>query len=275
MVETPRDEPGQEVPAKKIYPRSVSQLKLYRQCSLSWKFQKFDKIKNQPAAWLPQGTSFGYVAELWEKTGRSSDIEWQKIVYFDKFDEEIEKYKEIQPDLNQWLTMGRTKIQNDIDNRRERGWEQWERYRDRALTEDWLPWELPDGTPAAEVKFALETPFGLLRGAVDLVKEWKDGEITVNDLKTGNREKSAIQLAIYRLVLNEIFGLDITRGSFYYAKDDTYSDMLDLTSLDDEYLKGEFEAMERGIDNRVFNANVGDHCALCPAKNNCKEYNSI
>lgn len=275
MEVTDRQEPGNEIPIKKVYPRSVSQLKLYRQCSLSWKFQKFDKIKNQPAAWLPQGTAFGYVAEVWEKSNRLMQIPQQREIYFDKFDEEINKYKEIQPDLNQWLTMGRTKIQNDIDNRRERGWEQWERYRDRALTEEWRPWELPDGTPGAEVKFALETPFGLLRGAVDLVKEWPTGEITVNDLKTGNREKSSIQLAIYRLVLNEIFGLDITRGSFYYAKDDTYSDMLDLTSLDNEYLKGEFESMERGIDNRVFNANVGDHCALCPAKNNCKEYNSI
>jgi putative RecB family exonuclease len=272
---TPTDEPDQPITPKKIYPRSVSQLKLYRQCSLSWKFQKFDKIKNQPAAWLPQGTAFGYVAEMWERTGRTTDLEWQNMVYFDKFDSEMDAYKEVQPDLSKWLTIGRTRIENDITARRQRGWDQWEVYRDRALREAWRPWEMPDGTPAVEVDFFVDLGFGPIRGKIDLVKEWPDGDVTVNDLKTGNREKTPLQLAVYAVALNEMFGLEVTKGSFYYAKDDTYSALIDLSNLDEEYLGGEFQAMERGIEARVFNANVGDHCVLCPAKNQCTEYNAM
>lgn len=291
LGETPTDEPDQlilpnpeggpwsEAP-KKVYPRSVSQLKLYRQCSLSWKLQKYDGIKNQPAAWLPQGTAFGYVAQVWEMSRREMTEVEQKEQYYDCFDEEVAKYKDVQPDLSKWLVMGRTKIENDLKNRRDRGWDQWVVYRDRAVREPWKVWEQPDGSPGVEVKFYIDLGFGPIRGAVDIVKEWPDATLSVNDLKTGNREKTAIQLAVYAVALNEQFelaaeGKAITRGSFYYAKDDTYSRQFDLTPLGLDHIREEFEAMERGIEARVFNANVGDHCGLCPAKGSCPEYNSV
>lgn len=285
--ETDRYDPGNEVvpnpegapwgearieAPKKVYPRSVSQLKLWRSCSLSWKFQKFDKEKSQPAAWLPQGTAFGYVAEQWELSLRVMPEMHQKEEYFQKFDEEMAGYQDVQPDLSKWLTVGRTKIETDIKNRRQRGWDQWVVYRDRVSRESWRPLELPDGSPAVEVRFAVDLGFGPLRGAVDLVKDWGDGPPTVNDLKTGNREKTPLQLAVYAVALNEMFGLDIVKGSFYYAKTDDYSPLYDLTTLDEDYLRGEFEAMERGIENRAFNANVGDACTLCPAKSKCTEW---
>lgn len=281
LCDTPTDEPDQLILAqpKKIYPKSLSGLKLYSTCSLSWKFQKFDGIKNQPAAWLPQGTAFGGVAEVWEKSFRYMTEVEQKEFYYNLFDSEILKYKEVQPDLTKWLTMGRTRIQTDIDNRRERGWDQWLVYRDRAMREagTWKVWELPDGTPAVEVSFNVDLGDDLIvRGYVDIVKEWiGSGELTVNDLKTGNREKSSRQLGVYRLALNEVFGAGITSGSFYYAKDDTYSRSFDLSVWTEDYLREQFTAMQKGIENRVFIANVGDFCGLCPAKAQCPDYNSV
>lgn len=262
----------------KEYPRSLSSLKLYSQCSMSWKYQKFDKVPEQPAAWLPQGTAFGRVAEMWEKTHRLMGSTVQEAMYYESFDAEVEKYKERQPDLKKWLTLPpSTKVENDIKNRRERGWNQWVTYRDRCIAEEneWRVWRTPDGEPAVEVSFRVDFGYGPIRGYVDIVKEWASGEITVDDLKTGNREKSTRQLGVYRLGLNEVFGLSINRGGFYYAKDNTYSKMYDLEVWTEDLLRDQFEAQERGIQNRVFIPNVGDFCALCPARNQCPDYNSI
>lgn len=272
MDETPREDPEQPITAPKIYFKSVSNLKLYRQCGLSWKKQKFDKVPYQPAAWLPQGTGVHKAYEAWELAGRDMTVEEVTDVYYRTYDEEIEKYKEQQPDLSKWLSVGRTSVQNDIVNRRERGAVQTATFIIRCVSEPWKPWELPDGSPAVEVSFNLDLGFGPVRGYIDLIKQWDNGDLTILDVKSGNREETALQLAVYAHAANETFGLDIYEGSWYYAKDDTYSDRIDLSKLTIEYLAGEFEAQERGIQNRVFNANPGKHCALCPARDECVEY---
>jgi RecB family exonuclease len=216
------------------------------------------------------------VSEEWERAFRDLTELELKEIYYESFDSEILKYKEVQPDLSKWLTMGRTRIQTDIDNRRERGWTQFQTYQRRAMEEPWKVWELPDGSPAVEVSFNVNLGEGLIvRGYVDIVKDWGGDRLTVNDLKTGNREKSSLQLGVYKVALNEVFGTDVKDGSFYYAKDDTYSKTFDLSVWSEEYLREKFEAMERGIDNRVFIANVGDFCGLCPAKAQCPDYNSV
>ncbi len=267
-----REDAEQTVVPQKVYYKSVSSLKLYRDCSLQWKYRKFDKVPYQPAAWLPQGTAFHAGYEYWEKAHR--DLTTQEVVdkYYEVFDSEMAKLKEEEPDLSKWLTVGRTGIAVDITNRRQRGADQTTAFILRASAEPWKPWSLPDGEPAVEVSFSLDLGFGPIRGYIDLIKDWENGDLTILDLKSGNRETTAIQLAVYAHAANETFGLDITSGSWYYAKDDTYSDRIDLTPLSIEYLAGEFEAQERGIANRVFNANPGSHCALCPARNQCVEY---
>lgn len=272
MESTPRDDPDQPIVAPKVYYKSISSLKLYRDCGLQWKKRKFDKVPSQPAAWLPQGTAFHGAYEGWEKSHRAMSVGDVTDLYHEIFDREMEKCKEEQPDLSKWLTVGRTTIAKDIENRKERGAVQTTAFIMRCLTEPWEPWELPDGSPAVEVSFDLDLGFGPLHGYVDLVKNWANGDLTILDLKTGNRETTALQLAVYMHAMNATFGLDITEGSWYYAKDDTYSDRIDLSRLTVDYLAGEFEAQERGIANKVFNANPGSHCALCPARNDCVEY---
>ncbi len=274
MDSTPRDEPDQVIPPPKVYARSVSQLKMYRQCGLQWKKVKFDKVPRQPAAWLAHGTAFGKTVEEWEISGRTISDTGLELVYNTSYDGEIERYLTEQPNTDLWLSVGRTKVENDIANRRERGLQQFFTYRDRVITEPWRPWELPDGAPAVEVGFYVDLGFGPIRAYIDLVKEWEDGRLVIVDFKTGNREKTALQLGVYRLLFNHTFGLDVTDGAWYYAKDDTWSEVIDLTPFSLEYVKSEFEAMERGINNRVFLANPGDHCALCPARGECIEVNA-
>jgi hypothetical protein len=267
-----------QIPPRKVYPKSISSLKTYRLCGRQWEEIRFNKISRQPAAWLPQGTAFHAGYEAWEKSRRTLTFSDVFTLYHESFDSELAKYEAEYPDKSQWLTMGRTKIDNDIKNRRERGYEQLEKYMIRCQKEekDWGVYELPDGEPALEVPFAVYlTPTILVKGYIDLIVEWKrNGMISVRDLKTGNREETALQLGMYAVAANELFGEEITWGDYYYAKDDTYSPLIHLERLDKEYFIREFEMMEAGIDNRIFLTNPGGHCALCPAQNICPEYGS-
>lgn len=264
-----------EEPKKKHY-TSVSSLKTWRKCSLQWKYTKFDKVQYQPAAWLAQGSAFGKAAEEWELAYRKMDQGQLTDIYLGSYSEEILRYKEKTPNLRDWLVMGRTTVEKDIETRRQRGLDQLLRYVERVLEEPWSIWELPDGRPGVEIGFDLDLGFGPIKGYVDLCKQWEDGSITVCDLKTGNREDTILQLKVYQLALNELFSLDITHGSYYYAKDDTYSDLVDLNaSMDLAYVQSQFEAMQRGIEARAFIANPGSGCALCAARNQCPEYRTI
>lgn len=272
-----------QIAAPKVYPKSISSLKMYRTCGRQWEEVKFNKISRQPAAWLPQGTAFHAVDEAWERSRRSLAEPVLRDMYYDTFDSELAKYKEEVPNLAQWLTVGRTKIENDIKARRERGWDQFLVFKARseAEAETWMPWEMPDGELALEVPFFLQLgddhhgrPL-YIRGYVDSIIYWpKTGQLTARDLKSGNREKTAIQLGVYSVAMSQQFGEEINFGEYYYSKDNTFSGQIDLRTFNREYLLREFIMMEKGIEARVFNTNPGDHCALCPAKGICPEYDS-
>jgi putative RecB family exonuclease len=266
-----------QVPPRRVYPRSVSSLKMYRLCGRQWEEVRFNKVPRQPAAWLPQGTGFHVGYEAWERSDRTLDKADWSLAYYTSFDEELAKYDLEYPDRNKWLTVGRTKIENDIANRRERGIEQLDRYIARCIEESdkWKVWRLPDDSPALEVSFAVYlTPTILVVGYIDVLVEWPNGMISVRDLKTGKREETALQLGMYAVAAKRLFEEEVTFGDFYYAKDDTYSPLIHLVNLDEDYFIREFEMMEKGIDGRIFLTNPGDHCALCPAQDICPEFGS-
>lgn len=255
--------------------RSVSQLLKYSRCSEDYRLSYVDKVTSwRPAAWLAQGTAFHETVQQYEESGRYPEFDFG-LTYELVYDREIESFKAREPDLALWLKAPKTSTQDDIAARRIRGVEQLKNYVQFTV-------DSPFGIkPIDDFNLGLELPFEvmigevLVKGAIDQVLLDFEG-VEVRDLKTGNRESAFIQLGVYVLVVEKIFGWPVTKASFYYAKDNKVVTLSrkDLDRYDEGYLSELFSSLEKGIQNKIFIPNPGGHCTLCPVKDNCREMGS-
>lgn len=183
--------------------------------------------------------------------------------------------KQRQPDLKQWQHAFKISTENDIEERKSKGLIQTEAYKVFAENDSFVIADVDDYTIGVEIEFEVMIGKVLVRGAIDQIILHPDG-YEVRDLKTGNREASPIQIGIYKVALEKIFDWPIVKGSFYYAKDSkvvTISQK-ELDRYDEAYLSELLEALETGIQHKVFIPNPGSHCTFCPVKDSCREIGS-
>ncbi len=252
--------------------RSVSQLNKYRSCPEMYRLSYIDKVSNfAPAAWLAQGTAFHEAVEAWENSGRSPGLDISQT-YVLSYDKQIEHMKNREPDLGKWLRAPKTKTEDDINNRRNRGIEQLQNYVDYAESSEFVIADIDEWTLATEIPFEIQIGKTLIKGAIDQILSLPDG-YEVRDLKTGNREQGIIQLAIYVLAVEKIFGWPVSKASYFYAKDGKVVTVSrqELDRYTESYLAELFDTLEEGIQSRVFMPNPGSHCLMCPVKKFCRE----
>lgn len=256
--------------------RSVSQLTKYASCSEQYRLSYVDKHDTfSPAAWLAQGTAFHVAIEGWEQAGRSELFDTCQA-FVVAYDAEIEAFKSRQPDMTKWSHSPRSKVEDDISNRRDRGVQQVKDYMTYASSNNFMIKEIDDYTLAIEVPFEVEIGGVTIKGAIDQILADPQG-VEVRDLKTGNREAAYLQLGIYAHVVEKAFGWPVVRASFYYAKDSKLVTLSrkELERYSEEYLTNLFQSLETGIQNNVFIPNPGDGCLFCPVKDYCREKGNL
>lgn len=256
--------------------RSVSQLTKYRECGELYRLTYVDKVGGwKPAAWLAQGKAFHEAIQQWEESGRSPRLDVASA-YRLSYDQHIAQMTQEEPNLNNWLKALRVDTYADIANRREKGVEQVLGYVDYANNNEFQIADIDDYTLAIEMTFEVEIGNVLIKGAIDQVLVHPDG-YEVRDLKTGNRQSSALQLGVYKVALEKIFGWPVVKGSYYYAKDNKVLTIpkQEMDRWTEKYLAELFEELERGIDNKVFLPNPGGQCLMCSVKKFCRELGDL
>ena len=245
--------------------RSASQLKMFRTCEERYRLIKFERVPQQESAASVQGSAVHHAAEQWELSGRTINIGDTFDVEFDRL---LATTAERSP-TSEWRVWGKgSDVQKDIETRRTLGRGQAETLAITFQTKKIA--ELPDGTPAVEVRFELDLGPCIVVGSIDRIDD-HDGTMVVEDIKTGVREASPIQVGIYALAAREILGYDVWQGDFYYAKDGTYSPSYDLSRFTRAYLEDQFSIMEKKIEQRLLTPSPGGECFTCPVRTNCKE----
>jgi putative RecB family exonuclease len=210
--------------------------------------------------------------EEWEKSGRAMATEDVVDLAVADYDRRIAEQREIQPDDSGWLTGGRTKVQTDIDRRRDRVAAHTRGYIAYSLEHEheFRPAELPDGRPAVEVPWELEMNGVIVRGFTDLVLKWADGQHTIRDLKTGNKLPSdPLQLAFYALAWEKYFGDRIEYGDFYMCKNDLPTEMFYLGDYPEAVMAAWVEMMHRSERSGIYLPNGGDFCRVCTVRKYC------
>jgi len=263
---------------------SVSSLKSYTRCGKQWELERFTRPKPppSPAAWTARGIAVHDSLLDWEMADRDFDVVKR---YYEIYDETIERFKQEQPDYNLWTTTPRVKlVKTDIEKRRQDGLGQLKGYVEEAEV---APWEIAEDDQGLilERKFEVNLvnpvdPEDILpiRGAIDMVLHWPDGQRTIRDIKTGNPEFDLRQISSYGWVAQNHLGMqDILRGDYYHSKlnreGKPYGSQgmvrLDRTT---EYITKTYFDLSDNIQRKVFLPNPSQKtCQFCHVKNLCPE----
>ena len=256
----------------KQHRRSASQLESYLRCPEAYRLEKVVKAPQYPAAWLTQGIAFHDAIEKWERTGRTFPIETVVEWFVTAWNEQLAKQMEQEPNLSVWLTGGRTKPENDIKNRFERGQQQVMDYIAWALAteNEWRILDLGDHDLACEVEFDIQLQGVRVVGFIDQLIEWPNGTVTVRDLKTGTKlPPTARQLGIYKIAAKEVLDLDINWGDFYMSKNTAPTEPYDLSRFTPERVGRWFVNLDRSVMEGRFTPNPGDYCRICAVERFC------
>lgn len=250
--------------------RSVSQLKQYEQCPLSYKLDRIDKVWNRPAAWLDHGTAVHKAVEEFWKSGGVLTLEDAVGIASEAYSSGINRLLEETPNADVWFSSGRYRGFADIERRAEIVPEMVERfYQWAAAHPDYKVWEASDGTPGVEIGFDVEIGGVRVRGFIDLVMTDPEGRVVVVDVKTGAQPGDEFQLAVYGQALKIAYGVDVATGYYWMGKTGRLTRPYDLSIVPLEEIEERFRLTDDGIRNGRFDPRPGDHCRRCPVATSC------
>lgn len=152
----------------------------------------------------------------------------------------------------------------------------WAYYQWRMNNPNLGIWHTPDGTPAIELETNITLPDGtLLKAFIDRVMEDKaTGELLIVDLKTGkNTPTSPLQLATYRLCIEETFGVSPRKGGFWMARTGTLDAVHDLDRFPPQMVSRWLRDVKKAIDLQLFVPRISKDCGWCGVKQHCYTQN--
>ena len=135
-------------------------------------------------------------------------------------------------------------------------------------------WTTPDGQPAVELGVNVPLPGGvILKAYIDrIMVDTNTGETIIVDLKTGQPPKSGLQLAVYRLALQQQFGIAPQFGAYWMARGGTLDTVYDLTFYGDDMVARWMRDVKKSIDQELYVPNMTMMCNSCGVKESCYAY---
>lgn len=260
--------------------RSISQMSSYARCSEAYRLERRTDVKGLPAGWFVMGTATHEAIEEWEKSGRELSDEETLNIFSNAYITEANRYMEDFPDEDLWMTGGRKKGFDDLEDREAIGLYQVEDYLQWARSEEDF-WEVIH----TEHKFTIELGGVEVLGYIDQVKRFKaTGEIYPADLKSGTSlPDSNIQLAVYARALAQEFDQEVTLGEWLKlgrpergrtkqkAVESTLVDLSKQSIFQMDNLNQMFADLERGIESQVYLPNPANQCwRTCGVADYCR-----
>ncbi len=229
---------------------SATDIDTYRACPLRYKFARVFRIPQEPTLHQRFGIAVHQVLERFHAPGEDGEGSV--------------------PDgsLTDLLTLLETSWRRggfgDSDEERQlhqKAVSALTRYHERARTDPARPvW--------FERKFSFKIGPHLVRGRVDRVDQLPSGEYELIDYKTG-RPRSAeqlagdVQLSLYAIAAREAWGLETTRGAYYYLLDDEKVAISGDTERA-EWIRGVAVQVADGIKAQEFEPTPSPRtCQLC------------
>lgn len=137
-------------------------------------------------------------------------------------------------------------------------------------------WETPTGVPAIELEVNVRLEDGtMLRGFIDRIfQDFDRGDLLIVDHKSGSTIPAPIQLASYRLAIQQTFGFSPKWGAYYMARKGTLDTVHDLDRYPPEMVSRWFRDTKRKIELGFFTPHVSRDCtSFCGVRDFCYTQN--
>ncbi|SKD59923.1 Inactivated superfamily I helicase [Mycobacteroides abscessus subsp. massiliense] len=254
---------------------SVSQYKQYERCPYSWYLSRVEKAWQRPAAWLPQGSAVHEAGEAWERSGRTMTLEEMQQVYTESYDNHVNTYCDVTPNLEWWFWSGPYNGEADINRRYKIGKDQCGKMLDwYGKHPEEVVWIAPDGTPGIELGFDIDLDGIEIRGFIDLVIETEKGlyaELDVRDNKTGNKPGDDFQLGVYAVAIEEKYGIAVNSGTYWMGRTGKPTKPYDLTDWTRETVRDKFVELQDNINAGNFPPDPEpSKCRFCDVSYSCQ-----
>ena len=159
-------------------------------------------------------------------------------------------------DAKWWMTKGPEWVQ---------GYIAW-----RQLNPDWKIWKAPDGNRGIEFELTPVVADVPVKMIIDRVFE-VNGELVIVDLKTSqSTPTSALQLAFYKLGLEQQFGIPIKWGTYYMSRGGGVSEMVDLSEYTYEKMEYLIKQFDTARKAAIFLPNTNSCQYLCGLTEFCQ-----
>lgn len=246
-----------------IEPISYSQIQSWLTCGEQYRLERIEKVEQVPAWWSIGGSAVHEASETIDATGLTDPAaidEWyQSILSRMVTDTEqrsgipSSQYRSSRKQDGDWWKANGTPMLLD-----------WAAFTAANPVADW------PGGKAVEIPVTGMLDGVPIRGYIDRVCN-VNGQLHVVDLKTGNNvPKSAIQLALYRVLLEQQYAVKTQGMGYYMARKSQYFPAAEPTAeaweLLTQYAKGLVAAKQSG----VFLPNPSMLCGYCSVKDKCR-----
>lgn len=137
-------------------------------------------------------------------------------------------------------------------------------------------WHTPEGVPAIELGISVTLPGDVtLKSYIDRVFVDKStGQTMIVDLKTGKPPQAGLQLAVYRLALQEQFGEAPTYGAFWMGRQGTLDKVYDLNTYPVPMVQRWMRDVKKAIDMQIFVPHINMMCDYCGVRKFCYAHGS-
>jgi len=140
----------------------------------------------------------------------------------------------------------------------------------RKTNANWKIWKAPDGNPGIELALTPIIKDVAVKMIIDRVFE-VNGELVIVDLKTSqSTPTSNLQLAFYRLGIQETFGIDVKWGTYYMSRGNNISEMVDLSEYTREKMEYLIETFDKARKDAIFLPNTNSCQYMCGLTEYCQ-----
>jgi hypothetical protein len=140
----------------------------------------------------------------------------------------------------------------------------------RKTNTNWKIWQAPDGNPGIELALTPVIKDVAVKMIIDRVFE-VNGELVIVDLKTSqSTPTSNLQLAFYRLGIQETFGIDVKWGTYYMSRGNNVSEMVDLSEYTRDKMEYLIETFDKARKAALFLPNTNSCQYMCGLTDYCQ-----
>lgn len=154
-----------------------------------------------------------------------------------------------------------------------KGPEMLQRWEDWRNASEWSIWVTPEGVPAIELEINEDFDGTPVKMFIDRVFQARTGALIVLDLKSGSRTPASdLQLGFYAAGIWRKFGVKVSAGTYWMAREGVCTDLVPLDRYTPALLSHYVRKFQKARSEGIYLPHISALCRACGVREYCLAY---